>query len=144
MSLRSAERTIGPVDVALRLAIVGLTLGTAYVHSTLGGLLFTLNALGYVTAAVAMVIPLGIAVQYRWFIRIGLIGYAAATIVGWAIQGPYFTTAYIAKAIEVGLIVLVAIDFARMDGNPIKVVKGELAQLSARFGRRSATGSAGA
>jgi hypothetical protein len=144
MSLRSAERAIGPVDVALRLAIVGLTLGTAYIHSTLGGLLFTLNALGYVTAAVAMVIPLGIAVQYRWFVRLGLIGYAAATIIGWAIQGPYFTTAYIAKAIEVGLIVLVAIDFARMDGNPIKVVKGELAQLSARFGRRPATGSAGA
>jgi hypothetical protein len=144
MSLRSAERTIGPVDVALRLAIVGLTLGTAYIHSTLGGLLFTLNALGYVTAAVAMVIPLGIAVQYRWFVRLGLIGYAAATIIGWAIQGPYFTTAYIAKAIEVGLIVLVAIDFARMDGNPIKVVKGELAQLTTRFGRRPATGSAGA
>jgi hypothetical protein len=144
MSLRSAERTIGPVDVALRVAIVGLTLSTAYIHSTLGGLLFTLNAVGYVTAAVAMVIPLGIAVQYRWFVRIGLIGYAAATIVGWAIQGPYFTTAYIAKAIEVALIVAVAVDFARMDGNPVKVVKAEIAQLSARFGRRSAAGSAGA
>jgi hypothetical protein len=90
------------------------------------------------------VIPLAIATRFRWVVRLGLIGYAAATIVGWAIQGPYFMTAYIAKAIEVALIVLLAIDFARMDGNPINVIKGEVAQLSARIGRRSATGSASA
>jgi hypothetical protein len=141
---RSADRTLGPTDVALRLAIVGLTLGTAYIHSTLGGLLFTLNATGYLVAAVAMVIPLAIATRFRWVVRLGLIGYAAATIVGWAIQGPYFTTAYIAKAIEVALIILLAIDFARMDGNPINVIKSEVAQLGARLGRRSATGSASA
>ena len=144
MSLRSTDRTLGPVDVARRLAIVGLVLGTAYIHSTLGGLLFTLNALGYLAAAVAMIVPLDLAIRYRWFVRIGLIGYAAATIIGWAIQGPYFTTAYIAKAIEVGLIAIVAIDFARMDGNPINVVKSELAILTTRLGRRAATGSAGA
>jgi hypothetical protein len=144
MSLRSADRTLGPVDVALRLAIVALALSTGYIHSTLGGPLFTLNALGYLTAAVAMVIPLGIAVRFRWFVRLGLIGYAATTIIAWAVQGPYFMTAYIAKAIEVALIAFVAIDFARMDGNPITVVKSELALLSARLGRRSATGSAGA
>ena len=144
MSLRSEDRSLSPVDVALRLAIVGLVLSTGYIHSTLGGLLFTLNALGYLAAAVALVIPLGIAVRFRWFVRIGLIGYAAATIIGWAIQGPYFTTAYIAKAIEVAIIALVAIDFARMDGNPITVVKGELALLSSKLGRREATGSASA
>jgi hypothetical protein len=144
MSFRTADRTLGPVDVALRLAIVGLVLSTGYIHSTLGGLLFTLNALGYLTAAVAMVIPLGIAVRFRWFVRLGLIAYAATTIIGWAIQGPYFMTAYIAKAIEVALIALVAIDFARMDGNPITVVKSELALLSAQLRRRSATGAASA
>jgi hypothetical protein len=141
---RSTDRALGPVDIALRMGIVGLTLGTAYIHSTLGGLLFTLNALGYLVAAVAMVIPLALAVRFRWVVRLGLIGYAATTIVGWAIQGPYFSTAYIAKAIEVALIVLLAIDFARMDGNPISVMKSELAQLNARFGRRASTGSAGA
>jgi hypothetical protein len=132
------------VDVALRLAIVALALALGYIHSTLGGLLFSLNALGYLTAAVAMVIPLGIAVRFRWVVRLGLIGYATTTIIAWAVQGPYFTTAYIAKVIEVALIALVAIDFARMDGNPITVVKSELALLSSRLGRRSATGSAGA
>jgi hypothetical protein len=141
---RSTARALGPVDIALRIGIVGLTLATAYIHSTLGGLLFTLNATGYLVAAIAIVIPLALAVRYRWVVRLGLIGYAATTIIGWAIQGPYFTTAYIAKAIEVALIVLLAIDFARMDGNPVKVIKSELADLSAKFGRRSATGSAGA
>jgi hypothetical protein len=141
---RSTDRTLGPTDIALRIAIVGLTLATGYIHSTLGGLLFTLNATGYLIAAVALVIPLAFAVRYRWVVRLGLIGYAAATIIGWAIQGPYFTTAYVAKAIEVTLITLLAIDFARMDGNPIAVIKSEFAQLSARFGRRSATGSANA
>jgi hypothetical protein len=144
MSLRSADRTLSPVDVALRLAIVALVLGTAYIHSTLGGLLFTLNALGYIAAAVAIAVPLGIAIRFRWFVRVGLIAYAAATIIGWAIQGPYFMTAYVAKAIEVALIVLVAIDFARMDGSPVNVVKGELALLASKLGRRQATGSAGA
>jgi hypothetical protein len=117
-------------DVVIRAAIVGLAIATGYIHLTLGGLLFTLNALGYFTAAIAMVVPLALAVRFRWFVRLGLIGYAATTIIAWAIQGPYFQTAYIAKAIEVALIALVAIDFARMDGNPVAVVKRELAALS--------------
>jgi hypothetical protein len=71
-------------------------------------------------------------------------GYAATAIVAWAVQGPYYSTAYIAKGIEVALITLLAIDFARMDGNPIKVVKGELALLGAKLGRRPAAGPAGA
>ena len=141
MTPRSSLR---PLDVIIRIAIVGLTLGTAYIHSTLGGLLFTLNAAGYVVAALAIVIPLGLAVRFRWFIRLGLMGYAATAIVAWAVQGPYYTTAYIAKAIEVSLIVLLAIDFARMDGNPIKVVKSELALLASKIRRQPATGQAGA
>jgi hypothetical protein len=137
-------RSTRPLDVIIRIAIVGLTLGTAYIHSTLGGLLFTLNATGYVVAAIAIAIPLGLAIRFRWFIRIGLIGYAATAIVAWAVQGPYYSTAYIAKAIEVVLIALLAIDFVRMDGNPLKVVKSELALLASKLGRRPATGPAGA
>ena len=141
MSPRSQLR---PLDVVIRIAIVGLTLGTAYIHSTLGGLLFTLNALGYLVAAVAVVIPLGLAIRFRWFVRIGLMGYAATAIAAWAIQGPYYSTAYIAKAIEVALITLLAVDFARMDGNPVRVIKSELALLGSKLGRRPATGAAGA
>jgi hypothetical protein len=144
LATMTSRSSLRPLDVIIRIAIVGLTLGTAYIHSTLGGLLFTLNAAGYVVAAMAIVIPLGLAIRFRWFIRIGLMGYAATAIVAWAVQGPYYSTAYVAKAIEIVLITLLAIDFARMDGNPVKVIKSELALLSSKLGRRAATGQAGA
>jgi hypothetical protein len=131
-------------DVVLRAAIVGLALATGYIHFTLGGLLFTLNAIGYATAAVAIAIPLALAVRFRWVVRLGLIAYALTTIVAWAIQGPYFTTAYIAKGIEVALIALVAIDFARMDGNPVDVVKREFAAFTDFVGGRRGSAGAGA
>jgi hypothetical protein len=140
----AARTPLRASDVALRVAIVALALTTGYIHSTLGGVLFTLNAVGYLTAAIAMVIPLALAVRFRWVIRIGLIGYASTTIIGWAIQGPYYETAYIAKAVEVALIVLVAIDFARMDGNPVAVVKRELGSLAALVGRRRSVAGAAA
>ena len=140
----ASPTTLRASDVLIRAGIVALALATGYIHLTLGGLLFTLNALGYFTAAVAMVIPLALAVRFRWVVRLGLIGYAATTIIAWAIQGPYFQLAYIAKGIEVALIVLVAIDFARMDGNPITVIKRELASFVSLVTRRGGTVGAGA
>jgi hypothetical protein len=139
-----ASRTsLSPADVAIRAAIVALALTTGYIHYTLGGLLFTLNALGYLTAAVAIVIPLALAVRFRWFIRLGLMGYAATAIVAWAIMGPYYSTAYIAKAVEIALIVLLAIDFARHDGNPVGVIRRELDAFTGLVTRRGtfATGA---
>lgn len=131
-----ASRTaLRPSDVAVRAIIVGLTLATAYIHSTLGGLLFTLNATGYAVAAIAMVVPLALAVRFRWFVRIGLIGYAATSIVAWAVMGPRYETAYIAKAIEVALVVTLAVDFARHDGSPTSVVRRELASLASFVAR---------
>jgi hypothetical protein len=139
----ASRTTLRPADVAIRAAIVALALATGYIHYTLGGLLFTLNAAGYAVAAVAMIIPLALAVRFRWVIRLGLIGYAATAIVMWAIQGPYYSTAYIAKGIEVALIVLLAVDFARHDGNPVNVVRRELAAFTALVSRRG-TAAAGA
>ena len=141
--LFASRTSLRPADVAIRAAIVTLTLSTAYIHSTLGGLLFTLNAVGYVVAAIAMVVPLAIAVRFRWVVRVGLVGYAATAIVAWAVMGPYFSTAYIAKAIEVALIVALAIDFARHDGNPVAVARRELAALTNVVTRRG-TFAAGA
>jgi hypothetical protein len=139
----ASRTTLRPADVAIRAAIVALALATGYIHYTLGGLLFTMNAAGYAVAAVAMVIPLALAVRFRWVIRLGLIGYAATAIVMWAIQGPYYSTAYIAKGIEVALIVLLAVDFARHDGNPVNVIRRELAAFTALVSRRG-TAAAGA
>lgn len=119
----ASPSTLRASDVGLRVAIVALTLATGYIHLTLGGLLFTLNGIGYVVAAIAMVVPLGLAIRFRWFIRLGLIGYAAASIVGWYLMGPRYELAYIAKAIEIALIALLAIDFTRHDGNPIAVLR---------------------
>jgi len=132
----AARTPLRTSDVIVRAVIVGLALATGYIHFTLGGLLFTLNAAGYAVAAVAMIVPLALAVRFRWIVRVGLMGYAATAIVAWAIMGPYFTTAYIAKAIEVALIVTLAIDFARHDGSPIAVARRELAAFSSLVGRR--------
>ena len=140
----AARVPLRTVDVAVRAAIVALTVATGYIHLTLGGLLFTLNALGYFVAAVAMIVPLALAVRFRWIVRVGLIGYAATAIVAWAVMGPYFSTAYVAKAIEVALIVLLVVDFARHDGNPVDVARRELAAFVSLITRRSGAAGAGA
>jgi hypothetical protein len=136
-------RSFTVADAAIRLAIVALILGTAYIHSTLGGMLFTLNALGYLVAAGAIVVPIAIASRFRWFIRIGLMGYAATAIVAWAIQGPYYSTAYLAKGIEIALITLLVVDFVRFDGNPLAMVRREIAAgLASVKARRTAPAAA--
>ena len=90
-----------------------------------------------------MIVPLALAVRFRWVVRIGLVGYAATAIVAWAVMGPYYSTAYIAKVIEVALIVLLAVDFARHDGNPVAVARRELATITNLVTRRGpiATGA---
>lgn len=124
-------RPLTIADIVLRAAIVALALSTAYIHLTLGGLRFTLNASGYVVLALAMIAPIGIAVRYRWLIRLALAGYAATTIVLWAIEGPYYSTAYVAKGIELALIALLAIDIGRRDGNPVERLRREVRTLMA-------------
>ncbi|HEY4227728.1 MAG TPA: hypothetical protein VGM49_05265 [Candidatus Limnocylindrales bacterium] len=109
-----------PAGILLRAAIVGLTIATGWIHLNLGSLLFTLNGLGYFVAAAAMVVPLALAVRFRWFIRLGLVGYALLAIVGWYLTGPRYDVAYLAKAIEVGLIALLAIEIRAYDGNPLR------------------------
>ena len=132
MSQTSSSRPLGDADILLRVAIVSLTLATAYIHLTLGGVLFTLNATGYVVGAAALVAPIAIAVRHRWLVRIGLAGYTATTIAAWAIDPIFFSTAYLAKAIEVALIGLLAIDFVRRDGNPIERIRHEIRSLLGR------------
>lgn len=122
------SRPLSDADIVLRVAIVALTLATAYIHSTLGGQLFTLNAIGYVVSAIAMVVPVDIAIRYRWLVRIGLAGYAATTIAAWVLQPAFYQTAYLAKGIELALIALLAIDFARRDGNPIDRIRSLFAR----------------
>src|SRR4051812_25220849 len=78
------------VGVALRVTIVSLALASAYIHFTLGSLLFLANAAGYTVLAVAMVLPGAFMVRNRWIVRAALAGFTSVTIIGWAMIGPRF------------------------------------------------------
>jgi len=120
-------RTAGAMLTAV---IVALTGATAYIHLGLGGMLFTLNGLGYIGLAVLYVIgalaPTAMIQKFSWFPRIALMGYAAMTIVGYVVIGPYFTLGWIAKGIEVTLITLVGVDILRVYGSPKAFVRQAL------------------
>jgi hypothetical protein len=121
------SRTFGAL---LTTAIVGLTLATAYIHLTLGGLLFTLNGLGYVGLAGLVVIgavaPIALVERFSWFPRVALAGYTAMTIAGYLVMGPYFSLGFIAKGIEVALIALLVVDVIRVYGSPFGLVRSAL------------------
>jgi hypothetical protein len=132
MSETKLSRPLGDADIVLRVAIVALALGTAHIHLTLGGLLFSLTAFGFGAFAVALIAPIALAERFRWLLRLGLIGYTLSVIGGWVLDGARYEVAYLTKAIEVALIGLLAIDFARRDGNPIERLRHEVRSLLAR------------
>jgi hypothetical protein len=103
--------------------IVALTVATAYIHAQLGGLLFLLNAAGYTTLGVGMVAPIVIAERLRWLTRLALLAFTLTTIVGWYLIGPRFELAYLTKAIEIALVVFLAIDFVRTHGSPLAAAR---------------------
>ena len=108
--------------VVLRTAVVGLTLATAAIHFSLGGLLFLANAAGYTVLALAMVAP-GPTARWRWLVRLALIAFTAATIGGWVAFGPRFGLAYLDKAIEVGLIGVLLVEQWQSDGGPVVIYR---------------------
>jgi hypothetical protein len=120
-------RTNDPVDVVLVAGTVILTLATAYIHSTLGGLLFTLNAIGYTVLALALIVPIPLFARFRWGIRLALLAFVLATIGGWMMFGARYDMAYLSKAIEVVLIGFLLVSIYRFDGG----VTGVMAHLRA-------------
>ena len=131
MSQILRSRTAG---VLLTAAIVGLALATAYIHLSLGGLLFTLNGLGYVGLAGLIVIGaaarIALVQRFSWFPRVALIGYAAMTIAAYLVMGPYFSLGFIAKGIEVALIALLVVDVVRVYGSPMGLVRSALDSIA--------------
>ena len=111
MSTRS-HHTGRTARLVLTLAIVELTLTTAWIHLGLGGTLFTLNAIGYVGLAAAVAVtaawPIGLIGRLAWLPRLGLALYTTATIAGYLVIGPFFALGWIAKAIEVAILTLLA------------------------------------
>lgn len=96
------------------LVILELTLATALIHLSLGGVLFTLNGVGYLGLAAAylaaVLTPVPLVRRYSWLPRVGLAAYAAVTIVAYLVIGPYFTLGWITKGIELAIIGLVTVD----------------------------------
>ena len=83
---------------------------------------------------IGSVAPHPLIARFSWFPRVALGGYAALTIVAWAIQGPYFPLAYFAKGVEVALIGLITIDVFRVFGSPMGLIR---AAVTSVFGDRT-------
>jgi phosphatidylserine synthase len=139
------ERTLSdtrPMPV-IAAAIVVLTLTTAYIHFSLGGVLFTLNATGYAALAVVMIVitavPHPFIRRFDWAPRIGLAGYAALTIGAYLVIGPYFTLGWVAKAIEIAIITLVLVDLRHAFDTPARLVRAALDSLGLRTDSRRVT-----
>src|SRR5262245_27861192 len=94
--------------------IVELTLATAFIHFTLGGTLFMLNAAGYLALGaaylVAVATPMPIVRRLGWLPRLGLAAYASVTIVAYLVAWPYFTLGWVTKGIEIAIVTLVIAD----------------------------------
>jgi len=92
--------------------IVVATLTTGVVHYTLGGMMFLLNAAGYVTLAVLVIAPVPFLQRVRPLVLIALALFTITTIVGWVIMGGRIPLAYFTKAVELVLLGLIAVYLA--------------------------------
>jgi hypothetical protein len=99
----------------LNIAIVLLAVATALIHIALAIptnlILFYLNGLGYLGLTAALYLPQFRA--YRQLVHYALIAFTAVTVLGWAVVGERSTIAYIDKAIEVALVVLLVVSLRR-------------------------------
>jgi hypothetical protein len=130
MPRRSAGSTW--LAVALTATIVELSLVTAYIHFTLGSALFTLNAAGYAALAAAVAIgaiPHPLLDRLSWLPRVSLAAFTAVTIGAYLVVGPYFTLGWVAKAVEVAILILLAADVVRVYGTPAGLARAALSTL---------------
>ena len=101
----------GLARVVLTLVIVELTAATAYVHFGLGGALFTLNGIGYVTLAAA---------------------YALVTIGAYLVTGSYFALGWITKGIELAIVGALAAEMLIVYGSPRNLWRAVLGSRTVR------------
>ena len=120
-------------STVLRAVAIALTLTTAAFHLSLGGPLFTMNAIGYATLAAGLALA-GILQRNRWLVRLALIGFTLATIAGWLLFGARFSLAYLDKSIEIALVVVVGVDLWLADGGPL-VIAGRVLRLPGSMAR---------
>ena len=121
--------------LVLTAGIAELALTTGYIHLSLGGVLFTLNALGYLGLAVLVVVselPHPMIRRFRWLPRLGLAGFTAVTIGAYLVVGPYFTLGWVAKAVEVAILTLLAAEVIVSYGSVAAFTRAVLSSLRGR------------
>ncbi|MCX8062266.1 MAG: hypothetical protein N3D16_06760 [Anaerolineales bacterium] len=97
-----------------RIAIIILTLATAFIHFSLlfPDTLFILNGLGYLAFLVAYFVPVELARQNHRWVKTGFVVYTVITILAWVAIGtnPPTTLGLITKIIEVLLVICLLSD----------------------------------
>jgi hypothetical protein len=110
---RTETRTSG-TGMIMAFVIVELTAVTGYLHYSLGGALFMLDAVGYLVLgaaySAAIFLPIASIQRFAWLPRIALLVYTLVTIGAYLWMGPYFSTGWIAKGIEVAIVALLVAD----------------------------------
>lgn len=108
-----------PINVALRVGIVALTIITALIHLSLNfpDPMFILNGLGYLALLAALYLPIPRVAHYRNLVRWVMIGYTALTLVLWVVIGMRTPIGYISAADEAALILLLLLEAYRRDGS---------------------------
>jgi hypothetical protein len=111
---RPTEPRTSPVRMIMAFVIIELTAVTGYLHYSLGGELFLLNAFGYLVLGAAysatLFLPIPLVQRFAWLPRLGLAAYTLVTIGAYLVIGPYFSLGWIAKGIEVAIVILLAVD----------------------------------
>lgn len=125
-------------DLLLLAGIVVATLTTAYVHYTLGGMIFLLNALGYVTLAVVVVASLFVLQRLRPLVLIALALFTITSIVAWLVMGSRIDLAYFTKAVEIVLLALIGIYLYRHRTEIVPAINYALGIVRRIIGREPA------
>ena len=126
------------LGIALAIATVVLSLTTAVIHYTIGGfttfmgLMFYANAAGFAVLAAAFVAPIALARRLQWLTRLALIGFSAATAIGWVLFGARYDMGYLATGIEVLIVGVLLVDAYRVHGSPARVLRSLRFQLRDR------------
>ena len=110
---------------ARRLAIIILTLITAFIHLYLASvafsqgdmqttIMFSLNGLGYLALLAAYTLPIGFLQGRRSLVRWAFIALTAVTVLGWVVIGARTPLAYLDKLAELALLALLITDKGSM------------------------------
>lgn len=102
-----------PAGYPVMSGIILTTLITAVIHLALGIPLFILNGLGYLGLLVLLYAPLPALARFQPMVRYILIGYTVLTIVLYFVMAPLMALGLITKAVEVVLVILLAVEASR-------------------------------